>query len=149
MGEGIALMIFSQMNVLFLAIPMLIIFSLFTQMAEGATYSVVPFINKKALGAVAGVVGAGGNAGAVAAGFLFKGAMEWNDVFFTIGVVVVIASFLTFFVRFSPEQEAEEKALFEKANMDLLQIRADRANEALLHSAKVISDYNATHEEKV
>lgn len=149
LGEGIALMIFSQMSVLFLAIPMLIIFSLFTQMAEGATYSVVPFINKKALGAVAGVVGAGGNAGAVAAGFLFKGAMEWNDVFFTIGVVVAIASLLTFFVRFSPEQEAEEKALFEKANMDLLQIRADRANEALEHSAKVIAEYNAKHDEKV
>jgi len=149
LGEGIALMIFSQMNVLFLAIPMLIIFSLFTQMAEGATYSVVPFINKKALGAVAGVVGAGGNAGAVAAGFLFKGAMEWNDVFFTIGVVVAIASLLTFFIKFSPEQEAEEKALFEKANMDLLQIRADRANNALIHSAQVVADYNAAHDEKV
>lgn len=149
MGEGIALIIFSQMNVLFLAIPMLIVFSLFTQMAEGATYSVVPFINKKALGAVAGVVGAGGNAGAVAAGFLFKGAMEWNDVFFTIGVVVVIASFLTFFLRFSPEQEAQEKALFEKANLDLLTIRADRANEALAHSAKVIADYNNIHDQKV
>ncbi len=149
MGEGIALMIFSQMNVLFLAIPMLIIFSLFTQMSEGATYSVVPFVNKKALGAVAGVVGAGGNAGAVAAGFLFKGAMEWNDVFFTIGVVVAIASLLTFLLRFSPEQEAEEKALFEKAQMDLLQIRADRANDALRHSAEIVADYNATHENKV
>ncbi|MBV1865279.1 MAG: MFS transporter [Rhodobacteraceae bacterium] len=149
LGEGIALMIFSRMNVLFLAIPMLIIFSLFTQMAEGATYSVVPFINKKALGAVAGVVGAGGNAGAVAAGFLFKGAMEWNDVFFTIGVVVSIASVLTFFLRFSPEQEAEEKALFEKANLDLLQIRADRANAALTHSADVVAQYNATHTNKV
>jgi len=149
LGEGIALMLFSQMNVLFLAIPMLIIFSLFTQMSEGATYSVVPFINKKALGAVAGVVGAGGNAGAVAAGFLFKGTMEWPDVFFTIGVVVAIASLLTFFLRFSPEQEAQEKALFEKANIDLLQIRADRANEALAHSAKVVAEYNRTHEEKV
>lgn len=149
MGEGIALMIFSQMSVLFLAIPMLIIFSLFTQMAEGATYSVVPFINKKALGAVAGVVGAGGNAGAVAAGFLFKGAMEWDDVFFTIGVVVAIASLLTFLLKFSPEQEAEEKALFEKANMDLLKIRADRANEALVHSAEIVAEYNRTHAEKV
>ena len=149
LGEGIALMIFSQMNVLFLAIPMLIVFSLFTQMAEGATYSVVPFINKKALGAVAGVVGAGGNAGAVAAGFLFKGAMEWDDVFFTIGVVVTIASLLTFLIRFSPEQEAEEKALFEKANIDLLKVRADRANEALAHSAQIIADYNNTHDEKV
>ena len=149
LGEGIALMIFSQMNVLFLAIPMLIVFSLFTQMSEGATYSVVPFINKKALGAVAGVVGAGGNAGAVAAGFLFKGSMEWNDVFFTIGVVVAIASVLTFFLRFSPEQEAQEKALFEKAQLDLLQVRADRAREALEHSAQIIADYNETHEEKV
>ncbi len=149
LGEGIALMIFSQMNVLFLAIPMLIVFSLFTQMAEGATYSVVPFINKKALGAVAGVVGAGGNAGAVAAGFLFKGAMEWDHVFFTIGVVVTIASLLTFLIRFTPEQEAEEKALFEKANIDLLKVRADRANEALAHSVQVVAEYNDTHDEKV
>jgi NNP family nitrate/nitrite transporter-like MFS transporter len=142
LGEGFALMLFSQMNVLFLAIPTLIIFSLFTQMAEGATYSVVPFINKKALGAVAGVVGAGGNAGAVAAGFLFKGAMEWNDVFFVIGVVVACASVLSFFLRFSPEQEEEERALFEAAQMDTLQLRADRANDALRHSAEIVAEYN-------
>ena len=33
-------------------------------MAEGATFSVVPFINKKAIGSVSGIVGAGGNVGA-------------------------------------------------------------------------------------
>jgi NNP family nitrate/nitrite transporter-like MFS transporter len=141
LGEGIALMIFSQMAVLFLALPMLIIFSLFTQMAEGATYSVVPFINKKALGAVAGVVGAGGNAGAVAAGFLFKGAMEWNDVFFVIGLVVAVASVLSLFVRFSPAQEEEEAALFEAAQLETLQLRADRANEALQASVAVVEEY--------
>ncbi len=148
-GEGVALIIFSQMSVLFLAIPMLIIFSLFTQMAEGATYSVVPFVNKKALGAVAGIVGAGGNAGAVAAGFLFKGAMDWNDVFFTIGIVVIIASFLTFLLKFSPEQEEEEKALFEQAQIDLLKIRADRANADLERSAQIVADYNKTHDRKI
>lgn len=145
LGEGLALMLFSQMDVLFLAIPTLIMFSLFTQMAEGATYSVVPFINKKALGAVAGVVGAGGNAGAVAAGFLFKGAMEWNDVFMVIGMVVVCASVLSFFVRFSPEQEEEERALFEAAQIDSLQLRADRANEALRQSVKVVDEFNRKH----
>ena len=145
LGEGLALMLFSQMDVLFLAIPTLIIFSLFTQMAEGATYSVVPFINKKALGAVAGVVGAGGNAGAVAAGFLFKGAMEWNDVFMVIGIVVACASVLSFFLRFSPEQEEEEKALFEAAQIDSLQLRADRANEALRQSVKVVDEFNRKH----
>ena len=73
-AEGLALMLFSQMAVLALAIPALIVFSLFVQMSEGATFSVVPFINKRALGSVAGIVGAGGNAGAVAAGFLFRGS---------------------------------------------------------------------------
>ncbi len=70
--EGIALIFFSQVSVLVLAIPAMIVFSLFVQMSEGATYSIVPFINKKALGSVAGIVGAGGNMGAVAAGFLFR-----------------------------------------------------------------------------
>jgi NNP family nitrate/nitrite transporter-like MFS transporter len=126
--EGLALMLFSQMQVLFLAIPALIVFSLFTQMAEGATYSVVPFINKKALGAVAGVVGAGGNAGAVAAGFLFKGAIDWSEAFFIIGVVVTIASFLAFFVRFSTKQEDEERANFAAANIDVIKAKAAKAN---------------------
>ena len=60
------------MTVLPVAIGTMIVFSLFVQMSEGATYSVVPFVNKKALGSVAGIVGAGGNMGAVAAGFLFR-----------------------------------------------------------------------------
>jgi NNP family nitrate/nitrite transporter-like MFS transporter len=135
------------MQVLFLALPMLIIFSLFTQMAEGATYSVVPFVNKKALGAVAGVVGAGGNAGAVAAGFLFKGAMDWNDAFFVIGLTVAIASVLSFFVRFSPEQEEEERALLEIGLQEALQLRAERANAALAESVAVVEEYRQRHPE--
>ena len=128
--EGIALMIFSQMSVLFLALPALIVFSLFVQMSEGATYSVVPFINKKALGAVAGVVGAGGNAGAVLAGFLFKGAMDWHEAFLILGIVVTAASFLAFFVRFSTRQEDEERRAFAVANIETLRRRADKANAA-------------------
>ena len=145
LGEGCALMVFSQMQVLFLALPTLIVFSLFTQMAEGATYSVVPFINKKSLGAVAGVVGAGGNAGAVAAGFLFKGVMDWNDVFFVIGVVVTCASFLAFLVRFSPEQEEAEKAAFEAAQLNTLKVRADRANAAVAQSVAIVEQYKLKH----
>ena len=147
--EGIALMLFSRMDVLFLAIPMLVVFSLFTQMSEGATYSVVPFINKKALGAVAGTVGAGGNAGAVAAGFLFKSDVPWNDAFLYLGVIVACASVLAFLVRFSTEQEEEESALYEKAQMDALELRAARAIEALNHSKEVVDNYNRTHAQKV
>jgi NNP family nitrate/nitrite transporter-like MFS transporter len=41
-------------------------------LANGATYSLVPFINPLAVGSVAGIVGAGGNIGAMLIAFLFK-----------------------------------------------------------------------------
>ncbi|MFN4261938.1 MAG: MFS transporter [Gemmataceae bacterium] len=103
--EGLALMLFARMNVLWLAIPALILFSLFVQMSEGATYAVVPFINQRALGSVAGIVGAGGNAGAVAAGFLFKSSLPWPTALLILGAVVTVCSFAAFFVRFSPAVE--------------------------------------------
>jgi len=113
--EGIALVFFSQMRVLALAIPMMIVFSLFVQMSEGATYSIVPFINKKALGAVAGIVGAGGNMGAVAAGFLFRSEkISYPQALLILGVLVAACSVLTFLVRFKTEDEksaAQEYAL--------------------------------------
>ncbi len=94
--EGIALMVFSQMKVLPIAIGSMVIFSLFVQMSEGATYSVVPFINKRALGSVAGIVGAGGNMGAVCAGFLFRSeALTWPEALLILGAIVVGTSFLT------------------------------------------------------
>ena len=115
--EGLALMLFSQMGTLMLAIPSLIIFSLFVQMSEGATYSVVPFINKRALGSVAGIVGAGGNAGAVAAGFLFKtSAITWPTALFILGSLVTCISFVSFAVTFSTEAESEARAAVELAN---------------------------------
>lgn len=114
--EGIALMVFSQMSVLAMALPSLIVFSLFVQMSEGATYSVVPFINKKALGAVSGIVGAGGNAGAVTAGFLFKTqAINWPTALFILGAIVTCCAFLTFLVRFSEEMEEEARLAHESA----------------------------------
>jgi NNP family nitrate/nitrite transporter-like MFS transporter len=99
--EGLLLMLFSQMTVLALAIPALVVFACFMKMSEGATYAVVPFVNKKALGSVAGIVGAGGNAGAVAAGFLF--GWDWTLALLILGAVVTAVSFLAFTIRFAPE----------------------------------------------
>jgi NNP family nitrate/nitrite transporter-like MFS transporter len=84
-------------------------------MSEGATYSVVPFINKKALGAVAGIVGAGGNAGAVAAGFLFKGGMAWPTALLILGGLVTVSSFLAFTVRFATADEQVASKEFKAA----------------------------------
>ena len=84
----------------------MIVFSLFVQMSEGATYSVVPFINKKALGSVAGIVGAGGNMGAVAAGFLFRSeSLSYPQALLILGGLVGCFPFCyTLLVRFQSRQ---------------------------------------------
>lgn len=112
--QGIALVVFSRMGTIPTIIGSLIVFSVFVQMSEGATFSVVPFVNKKALGAVSGIVGAGGNAGAVAGMFLFKKeltGLEWPESFMILGLIVVAVSFTVFAVKFSPvmEKEAEKE----------------------------------------
>ncbi len=114
--EGIALLLFSQMRILALAIPAMILFSLFVQMSEGATYSVVPFINKKALGSVSGIVGAGGNMGAVCAGFLFRSeSISYPQALMILGCLVTAFSFFTFLVKFSTADEKEAAAEFDTA----------------------------------
>ena len=105
----IALVIFSRLTTLGPAIALLVVFSLFVEMACGATYSIVPFVNDRALGSVSGIVGAGGNAGAVLAGFLFKAeAISWPTALFLLGILVTLASFATLLVQFEPATEAEE-----------------------------------------
>jgi NNP family nitrate/nitrite transporter-like MFS transporter len=114
--EGAALVLFSQMSMLFLAVGAMIVFSLFVQMSEGATYSVVPFINRSALGSVAGIVGAGGNAGAVAFGFLFRAeGLSTSQALMFVGLAVLVSSALVFLVRFSPAVEREERAIMRRA----------------------------------
>jgi NAD(P)H-dependent nitrite reductase large subunit len=72
LGEGLGLLVSPTPHGHHCGRAMLV-FGLFTHMACGATYALVPFIDRKALGGVAGIIGAGGNVGAVAAGFLMKG----------------------------------------------------------------------------
>ena len=46
LAKGLALMIFSQATTLSLAIPLLVVFALFVKMSNGATFAVVPFVNR-------------------------------------------------------------------------------------------------------
>ena len=117
--EGLALVAFSRMEVLILAIPTLIVFSIFVQMSEGATFGVVPFVNRKALGAVAGIVGAGGNAGAVAAGFLLRAeGVAMQDALLYFGIIVIAIAPLALFVRFPKRVEAIERRRMREALAD-------------------------------
>jgi NNP family nitrate/nitrite transporter-like MFS transporter len=124
--EGLAMMLFSRMTVLPLAIAAMMLTGLFIKMSNGATYSLVPFVNKKALGAVAGIVGAGGNVGSVLAGFLFKGAMPWTQALLVLGAAICAVSVLALVVRFS---EGEEKSA--QAEIDA-RLAADMALEGAM-----------------
>jgi NNP family nitrate/nitrite transporter-like MFS transporter len=123
--EGLFMILFSRMRTTGLAIGSLMFFGLCVDMACGATYAVVPFINKKSLGSVSGIVGAGGNVGAVLAGFLFKSSTNyWPTALLILGVCVMGVSFLALAVRFSPADEEAarleiERRLGEQAQLDL------------------------------
>jgi NNP family nitrate/nitrite transporter-like MFS transporter len=106
--EGLGIMLFSTMDVLVWAIATMLLFALFLKMSNGATYAVVPFINQKAIGAVSGIVGAGGNVGAVLAGFLFTSeTISYRESLFIIGVAVILVSVVSLALSFSKKVSPE------------------------------------------
>ncbi|OWZ16041.1 Major Facilitator Superfamily (MFS) transporter [Phytophthora megakarya] len=72
-GEAISLFIFSQIRDLGWSIPLLVMFGIFVQACTGSTYGIVPYVSPSHTGVTSGIVGAGGNMGGLAWGFLFKG----------------------------------------------------------------------------
>ena len=103
-GEGIGLLWFANAGSATLAIVAMLVFGLFTHMACGATYALVPFIDNKALGGVAGIIGAGGNVGAVLAGFLMKGTGSIQQTLSILSVLVVISALCALAARFGSSQ---------------------------------------------
>merc|ERR1719253_1770663 len=85
-------------------ITFMILFSLFVQASEGATYGVVPFTSARCMGIIAGFVGAGGNAGAsVNLAIWFRSSKyETYDGITYMGILIVCVSMLTFTLHFPP-----------------------------------------------
>jgi NNP family nitrate/nitrite transporter-like MFS transporter len=104
--EGIGIILFANAGGLVLAITLLFFFGLCLKMANGATYSIVPFINPKAVGSVAGIVGAGGNIGAMAIGFLFK-SMSYATAFMYLGWAVFGVGVIVLVVRLAMRKASE------------------------------------------
>ncbi|CAH8283174.1 NNP family nitrate/nitrite transporter-like MFS transporter [Mariniflexile fucanivorans] len=152
--EGIMLVTFSTTTSIVLGIMFLIMFSLTVQMAEGATFSVVPFINKKAIGSVSGIVGAGGNVGAFLAAMLLKSksavaekaalvsnqglgeevmksaqsaaaSSAVSSGYFIIGFVVVLTGVLALAIRFSTEDEVVLEPNLNEVSPELITVKAD------------------------
>lgn len=106
--EAVGIMVFSKMEMLPWAIVTMLMFALFLKMSNGATYSVVPFINKKAIGAVSGIVGAGGNVGAVLAGLLLaSNDVSYSRGLFLIGIAVAVVSVLALFLALFKMREPQ------------------------------------------
>lgn len=107
--EGIGITFFAQAGSLTTAIVAMLIFALFLKMANGGTYSIVPFINKKAMGSVSGIVGAGGNIGAMLAGFLFKAStITYAQAFMYLGIAVIIIGVIVTIIPFETAASKEE-----------------------------------------
>ncbi|WP_027017051.1 MFS transporter [Comamonas composti] len=115
LGEGLGLLGFARADSTALALLAMLGFGLFTHMACGATYALVPFIDRRALGGVAAIIGAGGNVGAVAAGFLMKGLGDMQHTLTLLGVLVAISALCALAVRFSAEHKASEQALYDNS----------------------------------
>lgn len=106
--EGLGIILFAKAGNLPFAIASMLLFALFLKMANGGTYSIVPFINKEAIGSVSGIVGAGGNIGAMLIGFLFKSEnITYAQAFFYIGIGVAVVGGIVMLVHL-PKLSAKE-----------------------------------------
>jgi NNP family nitrate/nitrite transporter-like MFS transporter len=88
-----------------LVVLIMFLFSIAVQMAEGLTFGVVPYVSRPALGVVSGMVGAGGNLGAViATSVFFKGSeMRTDDGILYLGITILAVT-LTCFGLYFPDE---------------------------------------------
>ena len=151
--EGVMLITFSTTTSIIVGFIFLILFSLSVQMAEGATFSVVPFVNKKAIGSVSGIVGAGGNVGAFLAAILLKSksavaekaaiissqgldeslartaqasaaSEAVSSGYFLIGLMVVLAGVLALTIRFGKHEETIAPQEIDGLTPELIPVKA-------------------------
>jgi NNP family nitrate/nitrite transporter-like MFS transporter len=98
--EGVMVLIFANTGKLGVAIFVMVLFSVFVQGAEGSSYGIVPYVNPPVTGSIAGIVGAGGNTGAVGFGMAFRQyAPSYREPFMIMGFTIIGSSILSLFIR--------------------------------------------------
>jgi len=83
---------------------LIIVFSIFVQMSEGLHFGIVPKVSRPALGVVSGMVGAGGNFGALISGQFIIGSgtkAPFDEGFIYLGIIIMCLT-LTHFLLFFP-----------------------------------------------
>lgn len=92
--EGVLVFVFSRSESLTASIVTMVFFSIMVQGAEGATYGIVPYVNPPCTGSIAGIVGAGGNTGAVCFGLGFR-QLSYQKAFDIMGATIVASAGIT------------------------------------------------------
>ena len=113
--EGVGLLLFSHAPSAAIAVATMLFFGTFLHMSAGAIYSIMPFIDRAAMGGICGVIGAGGNIGAVMAALLNRQVPSQGQCLTIIGVAVVVLAGCALGVRFSVEKKVTERTLYDEA----------------------------------
>mmetsp|Transcript_22227 Transcript_22227/g.67517 ORF Transcript_22227/g.67517 Transcript_22227/m.67517 type:complete len:631 (+) Transcript_22227:222-2114(+) len=79
----------------------MVVFSILVQMAEGLHFGIVPYVSRPALGVVSGMVGAGGNIGAVIGSkVIISGTKSTDQGFVDLGITIMTLSLIMHFIYF-------------------------------------------------
>jgi MFS transporter, NNP family, nitrate/nitrite transporter len=97
-SEGALVIIFSQTKSLGGSICVMVVFSFLVQGAAGSTFGIVPYIDPPCTGSISGIVGAGGNCGALGFGFAFR-QLSYKKAFLIMGFTVLGSACLSAFVK--------------------------------------------------
>lgn len=107
--------------------------------SQAALFAIVPFVSKRSLGVVNGIVGAGGNVGAtiITSSFFDQSRFDTDEGFFWTGITLIVAAahiLLFFFPMWggilcgpTPGAEETDYYLAEYTNEEILQGKADRS----------------------
>ena len=90
-------LVFAQAKTIGPAVFALIVFSIFVQAAEGSCFGIVPYVDYPRMASVTGIVGAGGNFGAVCYGLAFR-QLGYASAYRIMGFSILGSCFLSFFI---------------------------------------------------
>jgi NNP family nitrate/nitrite transporter-like MFS transporter len=96
--EGALVLVFANTSSLGGAIAVMIVFSAFVQAAEGSTFGIVPYVDPASTGSISGIVGAGGNSGAVGFGMGFR-QLDYESAFVIMGATIMGSALLSLFIN--------------------------------------------------
>jgi NNP family nitrate/nitrite transporter-like MFS transporter len=122
--EGIFVIVLAKTGTLAGAITSMVFFSVFVQASEGSTYGIVPYVDEENLGAITGIVGAGGNVGAVCFAFTFRELGTGKKALMIMGGTAIASSLLSFLIKI----EGHDGLLFkEKSLKDVEEAPTERS----------------------